>query len=115
MLSLETPSYDKVGTDPRLVAFARRPFSWEMKKTVEIPLGLITGRVDADVQTWCLDVSDTKGRNGGFLTWFSLPYPHEHLHIDFTFTHRPLQRQAVTYGEAEGVCLIDYHLLIEIR
>lgn len=110
MLSVETPSYDMESADPRLIAFARKQFHWKDSKTYEIPVGLISGRVDDGDYLRCPNElgrladthADTRGLDG-FLIWFTAPFPHEHVHIDYTFVHRPLRRQVVTYREVEGV------------
>lgn len=80
MLSIETPSYDCEGTDPRIVAFSRREFEWQFGETIEIPVGLISGWVEDDGSLRCFD---TFGRSKilneafkGSLTWVLDPLPH---------------------------------------
>lgn len=105
MLSQETVSYDDEDTDPRLVAFARRPFQWRVGETVQIPIGLAAAFLDGergmDSFHHMTRTSEFESRLRGFMSWFCAPFPHPHVHVDLLFVHRPLARKVITYNEAE--------------
>lgn len=106
MLSQETVSHDAEDADPRLIAFARRPFKWRVEETIEIPVGLVAAHLNAEhgVHSFMelLRLLGFEGRFHGFMSWFTLPAPHRHIHVDILFGHRPLARKVMTYNEAES-------------
>lgn len=109
MLSHENPSYDDERADPRLVAFARRPFKWRVADDIEIPIALIGASDQTPIGhdgLRALGLADPTtalgvGEFQGFFTWLTSPYPHRHVHVELSFMHRPLQRKVISYNEAE--------------
>lgn len=110
MLSPETPSYSVTDVDPKIVALVRRDFKWRPTDKIEIPIALVLepsadGADEFPIEHWI--AMGNIGALSGCLSWYSSPYPHAHIHVDYVFFIRPLRRKVLSYNDAE--CEFVWH------
>lgn len=102
MLSVERPSYKPGEATPLFIATLRKtPIEWGSGKVAEVPLAFTAFPYSSEQEDKRRkSPNDVKGLEG-HLEW--VPFgiaPHTNVHVEFTFYHRKLTRQCISYKDA---------------